>query len=100
MLGMIQIDFIIEEDSNLKIYKVEEVDTHGGSLRVYATKNKNKRMHNSVKKYVELEKRNKLDKIETYQNFAENVENVKFSSLEMINSILKDNKKKEWISKI
>ena len=28
------------ENSDLKVYKVEEVDTHGGSLRIYASKNK------------------------------------------------------------
>ena len=50
----------------MKIYKVKEVDTHGGSLRVYATKNKNKKLHTSVNKYIELEKKNKLDKIDTY----------------------------------
>jgi hypothetical protein len=77
----------------MKVYKVKEVDTHGGSLRVYATKNKNKRLDNSVKKYIELEKRNKLDKIETYYRFAKNVENIKSSSLKKIKEILENNEK-------
>jgi 2-polyprenyl-3-methyl-5-hydroxy-6-metoxy-1,4-benzoquinol methylase len=81
------------ENSNMKVYKVKEVDTHGGSLRVYATKNKNKRLDNSVKKYIELEKRNKLDKIETYYRFAKNVENIKSSSLKKIKEILENNEK-------
>ena len=38
-------------------YKVKEVDTHGGSLRVYTTKNKNKRLHKSVNKYIKIEKK-------------------------------------------
>ena len=80
------------EDSNMKIYKVKEVDTHGGSLRVYATKNKNKRQDKSVNQYIELEKKNKLDKIETYYQFRKDVENIKFSSLKNIKEILKDNK--------
>ena len=44
------------EDSNLKIYKVKEVETHGGSLRVYASKDKKKRLHKSVNEYIEIEK--------------------------------------------
>ena len=58
------------EDSSLKVYKVKEVDTHGGSLRVYATKNKNKRQGKSVNQFIELEKKNKLDKLETYFKFS------------------------------
>ena len=81
------------KDSKLKVYKVKEVDTHGGSLRVYATKNKNKRIHKSISQYIEIEKKNKLDKLETYKEFARKVENVKHISLKNINNILAENKK-------
>ena len=54
------------EDTGMKVYKVKAVNTHGGSLRVYATKNKNKKRDKSVNKYIELERKQKLDKIETY----------------------------------
>tara|TARA_B100002019_G_scaffold166126_1_gene143601 strand:+ start:2336 stop:4879 length:2544 start_codon:yes stop_codon:yes gene_type:complete len=81
------------EQSNLKVYKVKEVDTHGGSLRVYASKNKNKRTHKSVKEYIEIEKKHKLDEIDTYYKFAEDVENIKLQSLDKINGLLKEDKK-------
>ena len=81
------------EGSELKVYKVKEVDTHGGSLRVYATKNKNKRQHKSIKQYIELEKKFKLDNIETYYKFAKDVESIKHNSLKKINSIISENKK-------
>ena len=81
------------EYSDLKVYKVEEIDTHGGSLRVFTTKNKNKRLHKSVNEYIELEKKNKLDNINTYYKFAKNVEEVKKSSILKINNILNENKK-------
>jgi len=81
------------EGSELKVYKVKEVDTHGGSLRVYTTKNKNKRQHKSINQYIELEKRFKLDKIETYYKFAKDIENIKHNSLKKINSIISENKK-------
>ena len=80
------------EDSEMKVYKVEEVETHGGSLRVYTTKKRNKRLHKSVNEYIQLEKKNKLDKIETYYNFAKNVEEIKQKSLSNINKILSDGK--------
>tara|TARA_Y100000996_G_scaffold202456_1_gene158690 strand:- start:1297 stop:3840 length:2544 start_codon:yes stop_codon:yes gene_type:complete len=81
------------EDSQMKVYKVKEVDTHGGSLRVYATKNKNKKMHKSVNQYIEIEKKNKLDKYSTYLEFAKKVEDTKKQSLEMINQIKLEEKK-------
>jgi len=81
------------EKSKMKVYKVKEVDTHGGSLRVYATKDKKKRQHKSVNQYIELEKKNKLDKIETYFKFAEDVKKIKLDSLSNINKILSENKK-------
>ena len=80
------------ENSKMKVYKVKEVDTHGGSLRVYATKNKSKRLHKSVNQYIQLEKKNKLDKIETYFKFAKDVENIKINSLKNIQQILSENK--------
>ena len=75
------------EESKLKVYKVKEVDTHGGSLRVYTTKNKNKRVHKSVNQYIELEKKNKLDKYSTYLKFAKKVEETKIKSIEKIKEI-------------
>jgi SAM-dependent methyltransferase len=81
------------EGSELKVYKVKEVDTHGGSLRVYTTKNKNKRQHKSINQYIELEKKFKLDKIETYYKFAKDIESIKHNSLKKINSIISENKK-------
>ena len=81
------------EQSKLKVYKVKEVDTHGGSLRVYASKNKNKRTHKSIKEYIEIEKKHKLDEIETYYKFAKDVENIKLQSLDKINGLLKEDKK-------
>tara|TARA_B100000242_G_scaffold259372_1_gene204179 strand:- start:172 stop:693 length:522 start_codon:yes stop_codon:yes gene_type:complete len=80
------------EGSGLKVYKVKEVDTHGGSLRVYTSKNKDKRVDKSVRQYIELEKKNKLDNIDTYYKFAKKVELTKIHSLQKINEVLSKNK--------
>ena len=79
------------EESELKVYKVKEVETHGGSLRVYTTKDKNKTIDKSVKKYIEIEMKNKLDKYSTYLKFARKVEANKQKSLEMIEKIKEEN---------
>ena len=81
------------ESSEMKVYKVKEVDTHGGSLRVYVSKDENKRMHKSINQYLELEKKYKLTELETYLKFGKKVENIKLNSLEKINKILDKNKK-------
>jgi len=81
------------EGSEMKVYKVKEVNTHGGSLRVYATKNKNKRMHNSINQYIQLEKKHKLDEHETYLKFAKKVADTKKKSLAMIDNIKTEKKK-------
>jgi nucleoside-diphosphate-sugar epimerase/SAM-dependent methyltransferase/dTDP-4-dehydrorhamnose 3,5-epimerase-like enzyme len=78
--------------SDLNIYKVEEVDTHGGSLRVYASKNQNVKIHSSVKKYISLELDNKLNKFQTYENFGKKVEKIKLTSLKKINNLLNEGK--------
>lgn len=80
------------EDTRLRVYKVEEVDTHGGSLRVYTTLNKKKRIHSSINSYLELEQKNKLHKFSRYIKFANDVESIKINSLEKINKIIQENK--------
>ena len=79
------------EESELKVYKVKEVETHGGSLRVYTTKDKNKTIDKRVKKYIEIEMKNKLDKYSTYLKFARKVEANKQKSLELIEKIKEEN---------
>ena len=40
---------------NVKIYKTEKVDTHGGSIRVYIKKDKRVKIESSVKKMLKEE---------------------------------------------
>lgn len=81
------------KNSDMKVYKVKEVDTHGGSLRVYVSKDKNKRSHKSINQYLELEKKYKLNEFNTYLKFGKKVENIKHDSFHKINNILDNNKK-------
>ena len=80
-------------NSGLKIYKIQEVETHGGSIRVYASKNKDVKIQSSVKQFVELEKKSKLDKEETYNNFSIKIRDLKNNSIQKINNLLLENRK-------
>jgi len=63
----------------LSIFDVEELTTHGGSLRIYArhSESVNKQMSKSVKQLIRKEQEAGLDKIETYQEFDNKVKAVK-----------------------
>tara|TARA_B100001248_G_scaffold147123_1_gene110551 strand:- start:434 stop:2986 length:2553 start_codon:yes stop_codon:yes gene_type:complete len=56
-----------------KIFKSEQIDTHGGSLRIYVKKNKNTKIGNSVKKMLKEEEKFGIKKFKTYKEFGEKV---------------------------
>jgi len=74
------------EARGLRLYKVEKVDTHGGSIRCYIKSKEsydNKSMYGetvldpSVKEFINKEKEYGLDKTSAYKAFGERVYNVK-----------------------
>jgi len=58
---------------NATIYRVEQINTHGGSIRVYIKKGKKIKIESTVKKLVKDEEKFGIKKYETYQKFAEKV---------------------------
>lgn len=74
--------FVIEQifrSHGLTIFDVEEISTHGGSLRIFA-KHIESNMHektSNVEKILQKEKEFGLDKISTYMNFSKRAECVK-----------------------
>ena len=70
----------------MTLFDVEELPTHGGSLRIYAKLASNGSLPVSAK-VAELREREKaagLEKAETYRSFAENVRTVKRSLLKFL----------------
>ena len=66
---------IIFKKFNLQIFDVEEIPTHGGSLRIYICKRSaNRKIKNSLDKLIKKEKVYKLNKIKTFEEFAKKVE--------------------------
>jgi len=80
------------EEFGLRIFDVEELPTHGGSLRVYAAHNNCPRfdIKETVGRIAEKETEHGLDKSETYERFEKSAQKIKQDSL----AFLKDAKKK------
>ena len=78
----------------LKIFDVEELDTHGGSLRIFIKHESNKRYKEkkSVIKLLEKEKLFGLRKISTYNNFSQEVNSIRIELLNFLQKARKNNK--------
>jgi hypothetical protein len=80
--------------NKLKIFDVEELNTHGGSIRIYGCKINSKReVSNNVKILEKKEFSYNLESIEIYENFKFKVENIK-NKLNLILRDIKLNNKK------
>ncbi len=80
--------------SNLKIFDVELLNTHGGSLRYYVTKNsaKYKETH-KVKNLKKKEIKQGLHKFNTYKKFSNRVRKSKKDLLKLLKRLKKKGKK-------
>jgi len=76
----------------LEIFDIKKQSVHGGTIRVFITKKGNITQKNSVKIFLNEEHDYGLDKIETYEQFAQNVLNLKSKLLKMINQLKNDKK--------
>ena len=70
-----------------KIYKAEEINTHGGSLRVYVSKNLNKKLDKSVTKLLRIEQNYGIKKFSTYKVFANKILKIKKNVLNSIKNL-------------
>lgn len=84
----------IFEEQGLKIFDIEKLETHGGSLRVYAThmENGNVEISKSVKEILQEEQEFGLENKETYEAFAKKVEIIKLDILEKLIQLKKEGK--------
>ena len=62
---------------NVKIFRSEKIDTHGGSIRIYIKKDKKVKIEKSVKKMLEEEENFGIKNFSTYKKFGK-----KFMKLE------------------
>ena len=82
------------EMHKLKIFDVEELNTHGGSLRIFVKHEDNnfQKEKKSVKKILEKEKIFGLKKVSTYTNFSREVNLIRKELLNFLDKAKKDKK--------
>jgi len=78
--------------SNLEIVNVEQLETHGGSLRVWLSHKNRLSINKNVKNILELEKEHKITKPEGYKSFTENVVKIKHNLIKYLIKAKEDNK--------
>ena len=85
----------IFEKQGLKLYDVEKLPTHGGSLRIYATHfdNENINIFTNIASLLKEEKEFGLFNIEIYNNFQEKANQVKYDLIDFLLKAKKENKK-------
>lgn len=79
----------------LRVFDVEELPTHGGSLRVYACRMESGRhdLSNRVSLVCQKEKSERLDTLAGYESFALQVRQTKFDLLAFLLQAAKENKR-------
>ena len=78
----------------LKIYDVEQLPTHGGSLRIYATHRENEILvEENVQQLLDKEKEFSILDMNIYTTFQEKANKVKYDLLEFLLQAKKENKK-------
>ena len=91
--SLITADSILQAHG-LKVFDVEELSTHGGSLRVYASRVEDSTHPEkpSVQTIIQEEKEFGLDSIEGYKGFARQVQETKFALLDFLLSAARADK--------
>lgn len=85
----------ILESHGLKIFRVEELKTHGGSLRVFACRAEDsaREIEPSVGEILQQEKRAGLDAAEGYAGFSKQVRQTKFALVDFLLGAAQQGKK-------
>ena len=84
----------IFEKHNLKIFNVEELKTHGGSIRVFGCKiDSNRKVSENVDEILKKEALFNLETIKIYEDFKSKVENIK-NKMSLVLKKIKSEKKK------
>jgi SAM-dependent methyltransferase len=76
----------ILEGHGLRVFDVDELPTHGGSIRVYACRSEasTHQVQPNVEKVIADEKRAGLDSVKGYEGFASQVRQTKFALLDFL----------------
>ena len=91
--SLMSISYLFEKNG-MKIFDVKKLKSHGGSLRIFVQKKDGKlKINNRVKNLIKKEREKGINKKKYYSNFQKKVEKIKKNTLEILNKLLKSNKK-------
>jgi len=76
--------------SGLYINDVQEIDIHGGSIRIFASKMEQEK--SNVSMFLEKERSMGLYELNTYKEFSKKIESLKKKSKDFFNKVKKENK--------
>lgn len=88
--SLMSLDYLFKK-YNLKIFHAKKIPTHGGSIRVYVSKNNNFKVSENYKKIIKFEKKY-LNK-KTFQNFSDKVVSSKIDLYSILKKIKLKKKK-------
>ena len=71
----------------LKLVDMKHQDVHGGSMRYYIKKGSKNKISSAVKKYIDLEKKQKLHKLNGYLGFKKKVDKICFDLKELLKKL-------------
>jgi nucleoside-diphosphate-sugar epimerase/quercetin dioxygenase-like cupin family protein len=74
----------------VKIFKVEKINTHGGSIRIYLKRNKKIKIEKSVKELIKEEEKFGIKKFKTYQDFGKKIYKIRENVIKNIKEIKKN----------
>ena len=83
----------IFEKHSLKVFDADEINTHGGSLRIYVKKNLKIKIDKSVKSLLIEEEKFGIKKYQTYINFGKDVYKIRENVKKNILKLKKNNSK-------
>ncbi len=76
----------------VKLFKAEKINTHGGSLRIYVSKNKKIKVDKSINKIIKEEEIFGIKKYDTYKKFGEKIYKIKKNVVKNIQELKNKNK--------
>ena len=79
--------------SGLEIFRVENLDVHGGSNRIYACKQGTRKIENSVVENLNIEQEYGIGDLTTYREFAKKVERSKDALINLLTSLKDEGRK-------
>ena len=83
------LNFFVNFD--VKIFKAEKIKTHGGSLRIFISKNKKIKIHKSINKILIEEEKFGIKKLKTYKKFSKKINKIKENVINNFAQLKKQN---------